>query len=66
MQRLANEDGLTVTLSTPNQCVSIGPTRRVVDGETFERDEFGRYVNRETGEYLDVADVVPLKTAGGR
>jgi hypothetical protein len=66
MQRMADEDGVTLTLSTPGQTVTIGPKKRIVDGETFELDDMGRYVNAETGEYLDPADVVSLKTAGGR
>jgi hypothetical protein len=40
-------------------------TTRTVDGETFELDDMGRYVNSETGEYLD-AFVVPRPMASGR
>jgi hypothetical protein len=40
-------------------------TTRTVDGETFELDDHGRYVNTETGEFLD-AFQVPRPMAAGR
>jgi hypothetical protein len=65
MQRIADRDGMTTTLSAGGKSVTIGPTKRTVNGETFERDDLGRYVNIETGEYLD-AFVVPRPMATGR
>lgn len=54
----------TATLAALNE-VTKQATTRTVDGETFELDDMGRYVNSETGEYLD-AFVVPRPMAAGR
>jgi hypothetical protein len=65
MQRMADRDGVSTTISWGDKSATIGPTKRTVDGETFELDDMGRYVNSETGEYLD-AFVVPRPIATGR
>lgn len=54
-----------VTITSPTAIHTIAPRTRSVDGEVFERDELGRYVNRETGECLDPA-IVPMASMGGR
>jgi hypothetical protein len=65
MQRMADRDGVSTTISAGGKSVTIGPAKRTIDGETFELDDQGRYVNAETGEYLD-AFVVPRPMAAGR
>jgi hypothetical protein len=61
---MADRDGVSTTISAGGKSVTIGPAKRTIDGETFELDDQGRYVNTETGEYLDAFEVPRPMTAG--
>jgi hypothetical protein len=64
MQSTSDKHGMTTTVSWNGQSATIGPTKRTINGETFQRDDLGRYVNTETGEYLDAFEVPRPMTAG--
>lgn len=65
MQKLADEDGTSVTLSTAGKSVTIGPRSRTVNGETFRYDPHQEAYVSESGEILDPLEV-PRAAAGGR
>jgi hypothetical protein len=59
-----SERSFAATSLTKLKDVTKQATTRTVDGETFERDDLGRYVNTETGEYLDAFEVPRPMTTG--